>query len=706
MTGKGTEDFLTCHLCNKYYTDPRYLPCLHTLCKKCITQDVQKSGGQPDHYACPLCFKPAGLPRGSAPESSVENLPENTMVSGMVDVVSARNSMKVPCQPCARKKKSVNATHWCRYCSETLCDSCTDFHQSLKKTMKHEVMDLAKMRKMSIRDMMAPPTCKYHEDEDLTQYCDDHDELLCNICIATRHRRCGSVREVADVVETKQNGVKTLQDRLGEQTRGAEYVADDRQTAVRQMDNNMATVLDEVKSLRKRINGMLEKCEIQLATELKEIGSQEKERLGEQVRNAQSLLSATSNSKEILKQSKENGGDIHFLHWMNQVENAVDEFSVRFRGLSTDMSKRNVTFIPDNKLASLTQNITKLGTIHVSDPSAPTPSRSPRSKPASSRSKILSSRSSSIFSERLLRRKSRTRSLLRELTPYADSVFMGDDDRREFNKSRRSTSILPVYSARAPSDILPSWLTGIAQLSTGLWIFADKNNKKLKLCDPYFQLKSERSIRDEPFDVAAIDHGEFAVTVPDARVIEFFLAVNGVSPIRTIKTTEKYHGISVAFDRIAVTCMSMYPPAVRVLMKDGALLHHIAPEDGFRPLLLKPLYVAWDSGGRFLYVTDTQKDRVVCIDSSTSMKFEYKHSCLASPRGLARGEGDTFYVCGWGTDNVQHVDSRGVLINEHLQRHDGVMGPQAVCVSHDNEKIVVTLDPTSCNSDVIFVFNT
>ncbi|XP_060073873.1 E3 ubiquitin-protein ligase TRIM56-like [Ylistrum balloti] len=706
MVGRSTEDFLTCHLCKKYYTDPRYLPCLHTLCKNCITQDVYDNTGNSGNYACPLCFKPAGFPQSIAPQNVIENLPENTMVSGMVDVVLARNSMKVACQPCSRKNKSVNATHWCRFCSETLCDDCTGFHQSLKKTMRHHVMDLATMRKMSIRDMMAPPTCKYHEDEVLMLYCDDHEELLCNICTATRHRKCGSVRDVPEVLESKQNGVKALQDRLSEQTRGAEYVADDRETAVKQMDNNMASVLDEVKSLRKRINGMLEKCETQLATELKDIGLQERERLNEQVRNAQSLLSAASNSKEILKQSKENGGDIHFLNWMNQVENAVDDFSVRFRGISTDMSKRNVTFIADNKLTSLAQNITKLGTIHVNNPSSPVHSKSQRSKASSARSKSLSSRSSSIVSDRLLRRKSRTRSLLRELTPYADSVFYGDDEGRNFLKSRKSTSLRPVFSARTPSDILPCWLTGIAQLSNGLWMFADKNNKKLKLFDSYFQFKSERILREEPFDVASIGHGEFAVTVPDARVIEFFLTVNDISPIRTIKSTEKCHGISIAFDKIAVTCLTMYPPAVRVLMKDGTLLHHIAPEDGFRPLLLKPLYVTWDSGGRFLYVSDTQKDRVVCLDASKTMKFEYRHSCLASPRGIARGEGDTFYICGWGTDNIQHIDSRGVLIHEQLQRHDGVMGPQAVNMSNDNEQLVVTLDPNSCNSDVIFVFNT
>ncbi|OWF39441.1 E3 ubiquitin-protein ligase TRIM56-like [Mizuhopecten yessoensis] len=706
MVGRSTEDFLTCHLCKKYYTDPRYLPCLHTLCKTCISKDVRDTAGHSGQYACPLCYKPAGFPQSNDPQNIVENLPENAMISGMVDVVQARNSIKVPCQPCLRKKKSVDASHWCRHCSETLCDDCTEFHQSLKKTMKHEVMDLAKMRKMPIKDMMAPPACKHHEDETLTQYCDDHEELLCNTCTATRHRKCGSVRDVAEVVETKQNGVKSLHDRLSEQARGAEYVADDRQAAVRQMDNNMATTLDEVKSLRKRINDMLEKCETQLAAELKEIGSQEKERLASQVQNAQSLLSAAGNSTEILKQSKENGGDIHFLQWMNQVQNAVEDFSERFRGISTDMSKSNVTFIADHKLTSLAQNITKLGTIHVSNPSNPVLSKSPRSKPSSSRSKSLSSRSGSIVSDRLLRRKSRTRSLLREFTPYADSVFFGSDDGRDTRTSRRSTSLLPVFSARAPSDILPCWLTGVAQLSTGLWIFADKNNKKLKLCDSHFQFKSERIIRDEPFDVAPIGHGEFAVTVPDARVIEVFLAINGITPIRTIKSTEKYHGISIAFDKIAVTCLTMYPPAVRVLMKDGTLLHHIAPEDGFRPLLLKPLYVAWDSGARFLYVSDTQKDRVVCLDASKTKKFEYRHSCLASPRGIARGEGESFYICGWGTDNIQHVDGRGVLIREQLQRHDGVMGPQAVCVSQDNEKLVVTLDPTSCNSDTIFVFNT
>jgi len=79
-TAKHSDVNIECPICTEEYTDPRELPCGHTICLKCIKERGRDK--QPgDKLACRLCRKEFTLP-----SNGVEDLPKNFFVSDFLQV--------------------------------------------------------------------------------------------------------------------------------------------------------------------------------------------------------------------------------------------------------------------------------------------------------------------------------------------------------------------------------------------------------------------------------------------------------------------------------------------------------------------------------------------------------------------------------------------------------------------------------------------
>ena len=54
---------LTCTLCSKIYTDPRCLPCGHTVCHKCIVVSAETDFDM--YFTCSMCQQVHSVPEGT-----------------------------------------------------------------------------------------------------------------------------------------------------------------------------------------------------------------------------------------------------------------------------------------------------------------------------------------------------------------------------------------------------------------------------------------------------------------------------------------------------------------------------------------------------------------------------------------------------------------------------------------------------------------
>ena len=690
------EDFYTCKLCQKDYNDPRYLPCLHTFCRDCINKDIQEYGTTSNHhYQCPLCKVIVPLPRSRSSSGKADGFPVNDLVQNMLEAHKAKTSSNYPCQPCARTNKSTTATKWCCTCNEALCDDCIGFHQSLRKTMKHRLLDMSEVKSRSMRELMADPTCFKHEDEPLQLYCEDHEDLVCQTCAATEHRRCNNVISTNDIIRVRKRDIVTLGDALQGQSKTAQFLGGNGNEATENVDHQMNNVLGEIKFVRKRIDDILERCEKNIIGEVEEIRANDKKLVGRKSDKAKAIRHATSNSGNILRLASANATDAHLIQWHEKVYKESKGYPDRLKEINRNVKSPTIRFVINNKLNAVIKEVDELGKLIV-DGSGPQDTRSGRHGQVNGRSNNNRGPGPSYHEPKDHRNRRNDRSI--------NSL----DENEEYPiLEKKSNTLLPVHSATSPSDTLPCWLTGIGLLTTGFLAAADRNNRKIKIFDEMFMLKYERIIQEKPFDLTAMENGNFAITLPDEKTVDIFSTASGINQSKTLKLDEKCYGVAFAKSRFAVTCPFAYPPSVVLLSEEGQLLQNVVPSDGYRDresIFSKPMYVKWDKLGSNLFISDSKRNQVLCLSGTKFKKYFYHSTNLVTPRGLAVLADDTLYVCGWGSDNIHHVGSEGRQLGEILDRHDGVIGPQNVCLSKDKQYLIVTLDPSSVNSDNIFMF--
>ena len=137
------DDFLTCKLCNNTFSDPKALPCLHTFCKGCLVEHINRhkvqAGDGTYCVFCPTCRQVCDLPRNTA-----DGLQDNHLLGSLLDTLHSHTTKN--CDLCSEDGKSAPASYVCIRCEDFLCDECSRSHKRTRLTRDHLVMKITSMR--------------------------------------------------------------------------------------------------------------------------------------------------------------------------------------------------------------------------------------------------------------------------------------------------------------------------------------------------------------------------------------------------------------------------------------------------------------------------------------------------------------------------------------------------------------------------------
>uniref|UniRef100_K1PUY4 Tripartite motif-containing protein 56 n=1 Tax=Magallana gigas TaxID=29159 RepID=K1PUY4_MAGGI len=189
----GSDDKFRCPIYLEEVRNPKYLPCYHTFCKSCIqTYILSTAACSGDNSTrtiqCPVCRKSIQAPSdGASSEEWACSLPEDKLILSM-SVDSDRSENKY-CMFCHRNDKTVEAKHWCKTCTETICDDCKSFHYFVPMLQGHKIVCLSDVEDLKNNIEIDEP-CLVHKGKYIEVFCQDHGQLCCSICFATKHRTC------------------------------------------------------------------------------------------------------------------------------------------------------------------------------------------------------------------------------------------------------------------------------------------------------------------------------------------------------------------------------------------------------------------------------------------------------------------------------------------------------------------------------------
>ncbi|XP_074044646.1 E3 ubiquitin-protein ligase TRIM45 isoform X2 [Macrotis lagotis] len=187
----AAPDESRCALCAELFKAPRVLPCLHTFCAPCLERLEPRPVLPPRGPApagpgpgprlsiqCPACEAEVGLPPGGVRALTPDHLAaRRVLLQNLQDAGPGR-----PCHLCG----DGEAEGRCLTCRADLCGFCGQAHRRQKKTASHSVVPMKDLKGYS--QVGRPIMCSVHPAEELTLFCEQCDEPVCQDCVLGDHQ--------------------------------------------------------------------------------------------------------------------------------------------------------------------------------------------------------------------------------------------------------------------------------------------------------------------------------------------------------------------------------------------------------------------------------------------------------------------------------------------------------------------------------------
>ncbi|XP_052102926.1 E3 ubiquitin-protein ligase TRIM33-like [Mytilus californianus] len=295
------DDFLTCFICLETFTGPKYLPCLHTFCTKCINtyilSTVEKEKTKAT-FKCPICRQNVLMGESTGnPETWAEKLPGNHFVASLVNRQAIRRHEKI-CDACNANNESKNAFSWCIVCEEAFCESCDKCHKSFKMTAKHPIMLLKDI--VTNKETVSIPSliyCEEHSGEVVKAYCVDHSKPLCTLCATLSHKKCEDVITIEAAASgiKKSEKVMELSRELKETSKQLSDLIQNRKDHTTDFEKEAEAALTKVSAIKDNIVKHLNTIEEQIKDEINKSKKEVVLKLFEKSTELESLKSTVDN---------------------------------------------------------------------------------------------------------------------------------------------------------------------------------------------------------------------------------------------------------------------------------------------------------------------------------------------------------------------------------------------------------------------------
>ena len=204
----------TCPGCDQFYKNPKLLTCCHIYCLRCIEEQFRAQEGATSlYFDCVVCQYRILLKDVTKIDDLLDH--KSSEYLGIVYRVRCRAKEETPtCNNC-----DIAATAACCQCGIFMCETCSNDHLSTRNREYHCVLSVDDLRNDRIpnpyKQEHEPPFCRYHSYKQISLYCHDCFEFICDDCTSDVHEGhyVESIPEAAKKErETLQANIEKLQE--------------------------------------------------------------------------------------------------------------------------------------------------------------------------------------------------------------------------------------------------------------------------------------------------------------------------------------------------------------------------------------------------------------------------------------------------------------------------------------------------------------
>ncbi|XP_052779862.1 uncharacterized protein LOC128217055 [Mya arenaria] len=538
------------------------------------------------------------------------------------------------CSACEEDGLNTEAQHFCNLCTKYYCDNCVTKHNGLYK--RHTVLDRKDVKKWAAAPGMVDvlERCERHPAEALKLVCGDHDQLCCHVCVAVDHRLCSSIQHIPDVARDirKDPGFRQLPQQVAVLRKQIEDMKNDRKKNSSSLRKTRTAIVDEIKAIRKMINGILDKMEKTTVQELDRLVTDQEMSIKKDMESCTQMHDELKNIIDDI-QSKDSSGEPPLYIGFKKCEEKIKQAKEILQNMSS-VVKYDLTFRKHNGIEDNLSSMKTFGELNESNVFGAQPC-------------------TSLFPR--------------------DHVF--------------ATEGYKEYNVKMSSDKYNCDIEGICELPGGEIVITDSNNSKVKLLDQEYRVVDHCDVPQSPFYVCHIGGNEVAVCVnnnDDRHELHFINITKGkLVTTRKLSFTHECYGATHHGNNLYIsshTALYVYTMAgkrVKTLYEDMSVGYTVK-------------IFAISNDGKTIYITNYSNNQLTTLDNLGNKLATFTDPDLRGPTGVHLTTAGHVFVSCFEFHTVLQVDKDGKTKLATLARkQDGVYSPIALFFSSRSSSLVV-----------------
>ncbi|XP_052778638.1 uncharacterized protein LOC128216087 [Mya arenaria] len=533
------------------------------------------------------------------------------------------------CSPCEENGFNTDAYHYCTQCTKYYCQNCVSKHYVLYQ--KHVVLGRKDVKKWKAAPGVtdALERCGMHPGEALRLVCADHDQLCCSICVAIDHRQCSKIQHIPDEAKGIQRNIEFQQipKKIAELQEQFEKMKELRLKNTTFLKNTRAAISDEIKTIRKKINEILDKIEKTTLQDLDGMIAELEKNLKKDIETSDKMTIILQNmiaDFQTIAKSSESKAYIAYRKSQDMITQAND----LLRGISA-IECYNVTFQANTLIEEPLFAVKTFGAIE----------------------------------EQTVMTKQRK-------DPHSDPnhVF--------------SVVEYKEYNVKISDQKSQCGIFGVCELPSGEFVIADFNSKKVKLLDKNYRLLYHCNVPRSPYGVCHINENEVGVCIN--KELHFIKSTKG-KLVTTRKLSFNHDCYTAAYHSGKLYICS--GDALYVYTMSGQKVKKLY-EDKSGGVTVRNCAISND--GETIYITNSSKHQLVTLDNNGTKLALLTDPDMRNHTGVHVTPAGHVFVCCWNSSTVLQVDKDGKKKLATLARkEDGVYGPCSSFFSSRTSSLIV-----------------
>ncbi|XP_071150322.1 uncharacterized protein [Mytilus edulis] len=544
---------------------------------------------------------------------------------------------QIPCGPCSVDDVTKNAWRWCTSCEEGLCEDCEHVHRRSKSSRNHQVISIEDYSK--IENVSISHVCEHHG-ENLEWFCKSHDDVLCVVCVPSKHKACSDVIPISvnSANARQSSALSDLEETIEGTLRNVKQCIKNRETATKEIEKQELAVKTMVLDTRTKINTHLDRLQEKLLQELRSTSHTCKSKYMKILQKLKSTEEMLSKLRENTKHMKQFSSDLQVFLGTRQVNKQIEQMVESIKSEIGAANAYELKVSIDSLIEKLLNEVEDFGKIVLSEPATNLDFQDPKIDQAQIEVNI--------------------------------STFQNISDIK-----------LQLIKTIQMEKKYEMFITGCVILPNGKLLMAidTKENKFIEYSDTGEHIR-DIPVSSEPYAVAVIDLNRIVVTYGDALYLE----------IMNNKTFNVDKKIRLQIDCFEVShedgkLYVVYGNGVQIMDLSGKHL------EAFN-LASTNISCIKTIRGKIIYA-DYNTNQVHCCRLNGEELWQLKIDSIAFPYDVTVDNYQNVYVLGYISDNLTIIQHDGKDSKTLLTGSDGLKYPRTVDFDKDTKTLII------CNED-------